>query len=323
VDATSEALPQLNERVVTFAKNNLGKQVGDGECWTLVGAALTSAGARIPTPIETNARVSGRRLETYEKRLPGDIVEFSNVRLGMKDKSDSIRIPFHTTILLLVKNGKYVLLHQHAAQPVAVWDLSQFELTEGELIVYRPVPPGTKLPEIILPAPEGTWLEPPSSCENIRYLSDMAEFDVRVTEKRFGKKGDLGGFWAGGSSRIRVNKKESPNGLSMCPDSNTYSGAKYRLDKSAATFSARVALNDSAGAPGWPPGDGRIPSAVTFQVLGDDKELWKSQSVDTARIVQNCSVDVVGVDILELRVDCPGSAVNAHAVWLEPRILLR
>jgi hypothetical protein len=27
--------------------------------------------------------------------------------------------------------------------------------------------------------------------------------------------------------------------------------------------------------------------------------------------------------VLELRVNCPGSYVNAQAVWLEPRILLK
>jgi serine/threonine protein kinase len=158
----------------------------------------------------------------------------------------------------------------------------------------------------------------------VQYLSDMQEFGVKVCAGRFDKDGELG-YLAGNppSRRILVNGKEFPHGLSMVPESNTYAGVKYTLAKKAQLFRASVALNDSAGASGRPPGDGRIPTAVTFQVLGDGKDLWSSKPVDVARRVQECKVDVTGVDVLELRVDCPGSGVNAQAVWLEPRILLK
>jgi hypothetical protein len=158
------------------------------------------------------------------------------------------------------------------------------------------------------------------------YLSDMDAFDVKVAEGRFRNKGNLGygdGDPRYGNGRITVNGRQSPNGLSMCPDSNTHAGAKYRLGRAARTFLASVALNDSAGAPGRPPGDGRIPTPLTFLVLGDGRLLWKSKPVDTARRVQECEVGVAGVEVLELRVDCPGSCVNAQAVWLEPRVLLK
>jgi WD40 repeat protein len=156
----------------------------------------------------------------------------------------------------------------------------------------------------------------------VRYLSDMEETEVEVSEGRFGKKGRLG-FSAAGSDRIRVNGKEQPHGLSMHALSNASATAKYDLGKTAQTFLASVALNDSAGAPNRPPGRGRVPSPLRFLVLGDGKVLWRSKPVDVARNVQECKVDVKGVEVLELRVDCPGLAVNAHAVWLEPRILLK
>jgi NPCBM/NEW2 domain-containing protein len=117
-----------------------------------------------------------------------------------------------------------------------------------------------------------------------------------------------------------VNGNESPNGLSMCPNSNTYAEAKYRLGKAAKTFLASVALNDSAGGAGLAPGVGRIPTPLIFQVVGDSKLLWKSKPVDVSRSVQECKVDVSAVNVLELRVACPGSYVNAQAVWLEPRV---
>jgi hypothetical protein len=229
-----------------------------------------------------------------------------------------------TTILSRVKDGKFVLLNQNAGgvRTVTELDLTPFELKKGEFIVFRPVPAGTKLPKVVLPAPRGSWAEKPGSKRKVRYLSDLPEFDVQVAEMRFGKKGNLG-FGAGLSYRIRVQEKESPNGLSMVPPNSAYSRAKYRLGRAAKTFLAVVALNDSSGAPGRRPGVGKIPTPVTFLVLGDGKELWKSKPVDTARIVQECKVNVSAVDVLELRVDCPGSSVNAHPVWLEPHVLLK
>jgi hypothetical protein len=340
-------LPPLNRKVLQFARDNFGKQVADGECAMLVLEAFAAAGARMPTPEEALARVFGRRLKADEKPLPGDVVEFKGVRL--EAKGVSTEIPFHTAILLTVKDGKFVLLNQNVGgeRKVTAFDLSGFELKRGELIVYRPVPPGTTLPKIPPFVPLGTWAEKPADNRKVRYLSDLAEFDVVVAEKvverqvqkragalvglvtekvvvkrYFGKKGNLG-YGAGNSFKIIVMGKDSPNGLSMVPASKASCWARYRLKKTAHTFMAFASLNDSAGAPGKPPGVGKIPTPVTFRVLGDGKELWKSNPVDAARNVQECKVDVTGVDVLELRVDCPGSSVNAHPVWLEPRVLLR
>jgi hypothetical protein len=172
-------------------------------------------------------------------------------------------------------------------------------------------------------------LKPVPPARNVQYLCDMQEFHVKATEDppgvpRFARKGNLG-YDAGKppSGRILVNGKESPNGLSICPDSNTYAAAKYRLGKTAQTFLASVALNDSAGGAGLNPGVGKIPTALTFQVFGDGKRLWESKPVDSARNVQDCKVDIAGVAVLELRVDCPGDYTNAQAVWLEPRVELK
>lgn len=150
--------------------------------------------------------------------------------------------------------------------------------------------------------------------QKVKFLSDMKEFDVKVAEGRFANKGFLG-YSAAGSNRIKVSGKESPNGLSMCPNSNTYACAKFRIEKTAQTFLASVALNDTANPP--------PPTPLTFEVHGDGKVLWKSKPVTVTRSVQECKVDVTGVEVLELRVDCPGSYVNAQAVWLDPHVLLK
>jgi hypothetical protein len=171
------------------------------------------------------------------------------------------------------------------------------------------------------PAPKKKSVPPESK---LQYLSDMDEVDVEASKGRFAKKGNMG-YKAGDppSGRILVNGEESPNGISMHPNGYSDAWATYKLDRAAKTFLASVALNDSAGAVGGRPGRGKIPTQLTFQVLGNDKVLWQSKPVDTARNVQECKVDVTGVRILELRVSCPGPAINAQAVWLEPRVLLK
>jgi hypothetical protein len=323
-DDDSESLPTLNEKVLQFAKTNLGKQVADGECAMLVLKAYEAAGARQPTKEEVLVRVWGRRIIADEKPLPGDVVEFKDVRFEAKDGTSPFETRFHTTILLEIKDGKFVVLQQNGpgGRNVHELDLSAYEQKKGELIIFRPVPLGTILPKVDLPAPKGSWEEKPAIGEKVQYLSDMNEYDVVVDEGRFGKKGDLG-FGAGQSYQIRVREKESPQGLSMVPRSNASSSVKYKLQNGALTFIGWVALNDSAGAPGRPAGEGNIPTPVTFQLLGDCKLLWESKPVDSAQNVQDCKVDVRGVNVLELRVNCPGSNVNAHSVWLEPRVLQR
>ena len=67
-------------------------------------------------------------------------------------------------------------------------------------------------------------------------------------------------------------------------------------------------------------GSGRIVSRLTFVVLGDGRELWKSAKVDPGR-PQPCRVRVKGVETLELRVLCPGVWDYAFAVWIDPVLL--
>jgi serine/threonine protein kinase len=154
----------------------------------------------------------------------------------------------------------------------------------------------------------------PSEVERVRYLSDMQEFDVKAGEARFAKNGNLG-YFAAGSDRIRVNGGGSPKGLSMHGMPRDSAVAKYTLGKAATTFIASVAVNDSAlPAPATP---------LTFLVVGDGRPLWSSTPIDKAGLVEKCEVDIRGVEILELRVDCPGDYTNAQAVWLEPRVLLK
>jgi hypothetical protein len=145
-------------------------------------------------------------------------------------------------------------------------------------------------------------------------LSDMEEFDVKVGYGKFAKGGRLGYNLVGqaGEAELAVGGKKYTNTLSGHPPTNGDASFKFRLGKAATEFRTQVALNDSALEP---------KTELTFKVLGDGKELWASKPVQAAQQVQNCSVSVAGVDVLELRVSCPGDQSYAHAVWLDPYIM--
>ncbi len=145
-------------------------------------------------------------------------------------------------------------------------------------------------------------------------LSDMEEFDVKVGYGKFARGGRLGYNLLGkpGEAELSVNGKKYTNTVSAHPPTNGDAIVKYRLGKAAKEFRTSVALNDTATNP---------ESPMTFKVLGDGKELWASKPVQTAGQVQEGVVNVTGVDVLELRVHCPGSQGYAHAVWLDPHVL--
>jgi hypothetical protein len=154
-----------------------------------------------------------------------------------------------------------------------------------------------------------------------RFLSDMEEFDVKSGELVFSKNGKIvvGVDSTRSGTRVReagilVGGVLSPKGIGMPPPSNGTASAKYRLDREAAVFKAKAALNDGA--------EGFFGPAF-FEVLGDGLTLWKSGPVQKRGDVKECTVDVTDVRILELRVTSPQFNHGLHAVWLDPRILRR
>jgi hypothetical protein len=141
------------------------------------------------------------------------------------------------------------------------------------------------------------------------YLSDLIEFDSRIGPWPLSKNGVIGPE----NNAIEVGGVRSLKGLGMVPpDKPGLAYAKYRLGKKAAVFKAAVALNDNAKI---------VRDQAVFEVFGDDKRLWQSAPVGKGTKPQECSVDVSGVDVLELRVTSTGSHFGLHAVWLEPRLL--
>jgi hypothetical protein len=144
--AQDKNLPELNRKVLEFAKENNGKKVGDGECWTLAAEALKAAGAREPMKTskpavdgEYHITDFGRKLEGQEKIVPGDIVQFEKAKV-VNGKTTWF-LPHHTAIVYSTQGRKLTLIHQNYNEKrfVFVFPLDLAGLREGTMEVYRPV----------------------------------------------------------------------------------------------------------------------------------------------------------------------------------------
>jgi hypothetical protein len=142
------------------------------------------------------------------------------------------------------------------------------------------------------------------------YLTDLAEIDVKAGPWPLGKNGDTGNGQA-----IMVNGEPSKKGLGLHPPDQGHASVRYRLEKKAAVCKGAVALDDRSNI---------IFSQATFEIRGDGKRLWQSKPVNKAKTEpQQFSINVTGVDVLELRVTAAGSHIGLHAVWIDPRLLQR
>lgn len=71
-------------------------------------------------------------------------------------------------------------------------------------------------------------------------------------------------------------------------------------------------------------GDGSFDKgSVVFRLVGDGKELYNSGMVRGGEKAREVSLDVSGVDVLELVVEDGGDGVSGdHADWIEPVFLI-
>ncbi|MEX2186605.1 MAG: ankyrin repeat domain-containing protein [Pirellulales bacterium] len=111
-----------------------------------------------------------------------------------------------------------------------------------------------------------------------------------------------------------LKKLETPHAIWLAPpEDKKPSHVAYALDRKFRFFQGFVALADSAELKG--------EQSVTFRIVGDGKELWKSAELSRAGEHRNFRVDVGEVAKLELFVDCKAAAEGAHAIWVEPKLV--
>ncbi len=147
---------------------------------------------------------------------------------------------------------------------------------------------------------------------NKQFLCDMMEFDTKVGYGQLGKAGKLGYGDSGPSTPVLFNGGSAPKALSLHAVSNGSATVKYRLDKKSSVFKSTIGLHESEEVTKTP---------LTFEVLGDGKSLWKSKVIKGPRQTDACLLDVSQVDVLELRVHCPGDFHAARAIWFDPHLL--
>jgi S1-C subfamily serine protease len=152
--------------------------------------------------------------------------------------------------------------------------------------------------------------------EGRAYLCDLPETHSSVGFGALGKNGDLGYDPGNSDRRIIVKGIHAEKGLSMHETARGYSLARYRLDGRYTSFHAVVAANDSVRV--GP--KGMVGTPMTFSVVGDGRELWKSHPIRRPGESQPCTVNVTGVHQLDVRVYCGFDQSAAHAVWVDPYV---
>jgi hypothetical protein len=159
-DAPKEAeVPELNKKVLEFARDKLGEKVGDGECATLVAQAFRAAGAKGLAMVE-GEYVWGKLVRAVTPKsnmagevLPGDVLQFRDAVLVGRVGGGTMESTYshHTAIVAAVKDGGRVVevLHQNYGdfrsgdeerRKVQRTTLRFSDLKKGSVKIYRPQP---------------------------------------------------------------------------------------------------------------------------------------------------------------------------------------
>ena len=151
-------IPPLNQKVLEFARERIGKKVADGQCLSLAVEALRYAGAKRYPFDPSGDFVWGRPVASFKEALPGDILQFRNAVFQGKRWITKRRwvswhheYPHHTAIVSEVREGGRVvaILHQNVGahdaddatkQVVQEASIRPESLQDGGAVaIYRPV----------------------------------------------------------------------------------------------------------------------------------------------------------------------------------------
>jgi hypothetical protein len=112
-------------------------------------------------------------------------------------------------------------------------------------------------------------------------------------------------------SKYKMDGEVVPHSIFIHPDAKGEGQASFPISGRAIAFRASIGIPKHAD-PQYNPA-----SPVTFEVWGDGKMLWKSESVTTIDAFQKCTVNIEKVKTLTLRVSCKDHGW-AHGVWFAP-----
>jgi len=142
----------VRERVLAYAKANLGRTVGNGECAALAFQALRAAGAKprarhgYPTPRDyvwghqvlllEGTTKGPRPTGSIRDVHPGDVAQFSNVRAGRA------HFGHHTAVVSEISDTRLGMVEQHVGggRIVVEGAIRLDKLSSGWIRFYRPIP---------------------------------------------------------------------------------------------------------------------------------------------------------------------------------------
>ena len=147
------------------------------------------------------------------------------------------------------------------------------------------------------------------------YLDDMQEeFYAVRTGYTLGKRGATG---YGEVSSVQFQGGTPAHCLSMHgrpKGDNPLAHARYKLDKKYVRFTGTVGFSKANTDPS---------SEVVFQVLGDNKVLWKSATATTNAFSEKVDIKIKGCRELILQVVLTGREGAATSVFVNPQLWYR
>lgn len=222
----------------------------------------------------------------------------------------------HTLVVVIVTLTAVMMLGLClvAGVGVAAWTLlARRPAASPDTFWAAPLPPRTSAAKATEPEKLESKLDPKldprlAAFEGKLFLSDLKEHEVHAGPGGFHK-----GKLADGTL-LTVGGKRTPHGLCLHASDRVPAWIKYKLGKTARTFSAEVAFNEDRDPE-------RRLGVVHFSVHGDGQLLWQSSWIFERTKVEKCTIDIKNVDVLQIRVDGYGFSPSTHPVWVEPHLL--
>jgi len=148
------------------------------------------------------------------------------------------------------------------------------------------------------------------------YLDDMQEDGYTVrTGFVLGKRGATG-YTNGAATEVQFQGGTPKHCLSIHgrPQGKSLAQAVYRLDRDYIRFTGTVGFSKANTDPS---------SEVVFQVLGDNKVLWKSATATTNAFSEKVDIKIKGCRELILQVVLTGREGAATSVFVNPQLWYR
>ncbi len=153
-------------------------------------------------------------------------------------------------------------------------------------------------------------LSQPPAADGV-YLDDLSEIEFRVGRHSLGKHGKFADQ-QNPDGRIKWRGAAVEHALWMHPTPGNTSFVRYQLAGQYATFSADAGLSETPA--------NQPASPVSFRVLGDGRELWKSTPLQKRGESLPVALDVRGVQELRLETSCGDNNGSCHTTWFYPRL---